>query len=137
MRDGSSIFLRHEDDDEDGDGGYAGEDDEYDGEVMLCSVWDAKFSPDGKHVVASTGDMLKLWNVRTSKLVKKWNANQGLVTCVTFMPNGRGLVTAGSNHTLKYWDLGNPAVEFWEFFGHYICLFTLIQVSTYAHTRNS
>jgi len=126
MRDGSLKFLRFEDDDDDdGDdnGDVDGDGDGHAGEERLRSVWDAKFSPNGKHVVASTGCMLRLWNVRTSKLVKKWNSYQGIVVCVAFMPNGRGLVTAGSNHTLKYWDLGNPGVEFWEFFGHYVCHF--------------
>jgi len=110
------------------------EDDDYDDDNSDGDgcVWDAKFSPDGKHVVASTGHMLKLWNVRSSKLVKKWNANQGLVMCVTFMPNGRGLVTAGSDHSLKYWDLGNPGIELWEFFGHWVCLFCIL-----AYTQTS
>jgi len=119
MRDGSINFLQCEGEDGDNGDGDAGEE-------RIRNVWDAKFSPDGKHVVASTGRMLRLWNVRTSKLVKEWNANQSLVVCVAFMPNGRGLVTAGSDHTLKCWDLGKPGVEFREFFGHYVCLFYIL-----------
>jgi WD40 repeat protein len=124
MRDGSVNFLQCEDDDYYGDDNFGdGDGDGQAGEERLGSVRDAKFSPDGKHLVASTGRMLRLWSVRTSKLVKEWHANQELVVCVAFMPNGRGLVTAGSDHTLKYWDLGNPRAEFSEFFGHYVCLF--------------
>jgi WD40 repeat protein len=58
MRDGSSILLQ------DPDGAQFG-------------TKAVKFSPDGKHVVASDyGGMLRLWNVRTSKLVRKWKAHK-------------------------------------------------------------
>ena len=54
-------------------------------------------------------------------------------------------MTAGSNHTLKYWDLGNPGVEFWEFFGHYVLSFStsfllilpLIRFSTCSHPHRT
>lgn len=89
MRDGSSILLRDRDCEE----------------VAYKAV---KFSPDGTHVVASDyGGMLRLWKVRTSKLVRKWKAHQDRAFCVAFTPNGRGVVTASYDNTLKYWDLGS------------------------------
>ena len=88
MRDGSSILLRDRDCEE----------------ITYKAV---KFSPDGKHVVASDyGGMLRLWKVRTSKLVRKWKAHQDRAFCVAFTPDGRGVVTASYDNTLKYWDLG-------------------------------
>jgi WD40 repeat protein len=88
MRDGSSILLR----------------DRNCEEITYKSV---KFSPDGKHVVASDyGGMLRVWKVRTSKLVRKWKVHQDRAFCVAFTPDGRGVVTASYDNTLKYWDLG-------------------------------
>jgi len=86
------------------------------------------FSPDGKYVVASDDDgMLRLWNVRTLKLVRRWRAHFESATCVAFTPDGRGLVTGSRDQTLKYWDLGQPGfdglrvVEVLRFVGHTVC----------------
>ena len=48
------------------------------------------------------------WNIHSSKLFRKWRAHESTVRGVAFTPNGRGLVTASRDRTLKYWDLGPP-----------------------------
>jgi len=106
MRDGSSFVLSDRDEEEFG------------AELV-------KFTPDGKHVVASDPNgVLRLWAIRTSKLVRKWRAHEGRVLCVAFTPNGRGLVTGSSDHSLKYWDLHQPEfIEVLTFVGHKVCHF--------------
>ena len=122
MRDGSSILLR-----------------DHHGTAFATRA--VKFSPDGKHVVASDfHGTLKLWNVRSSKLVRKWKAHKNTAWSVAFTPNGRGLVTASDDSTLKYWDIGLSVsgdvreVEVLKFVGHtvrlsfFLCFLTCIRV---------
>lgn len=101
--------------------------------TLLCDNDEAfgavavEFSPDGKHVAASDNSgMLRLWNARTTKLVKKWRAHEDAARSVVFTPNGRGLVTASRDHTLKYWDLDPPGfgdLREVSKFGHKVCRF--------------
>lgn len=43
------------------------------------------FSPHGKHV--DEDGMLRLWNVRTLKLVREWRVHPDLACCVAFTPD--------------------------------------------------
>lgn len=101
--------------------------------ICLCNnnkILAVKFSPDGKLVVASDFfGMIRLWNVRTSRMVVEWKAHQDAIFGVVFTPNGRGLVTTGKDQKLKYWDLGTPGfgdsrevTEVSKFVGYTVCL---------------
>jgi len=129
MRDGSSMPLH-----------------DRDGEAFASVT--VKFSPDGKHVVASDlQGLLRIWNVRSSKLVRRWKAHKATALGLAFTPNGKGLVTGSHDNTLKYWDLGPLGagdlgdVEILKIVGHTVghCHFLLelglMQVwQTYVHS---
>ena len=68
----------------------------------------AKFSPDGKYVVASHYDgAVRIWDVRLGWLVRRVKAHVDLVNDIAFMPDGKGLVSGGRDMTLRYWDVGS------------------------------
>ena len=49
--------------------------------------------------------MLRVWNVRTGRLVENWAGHEEGVYGVAFMPNGKGLVSSSVDKTVKYWDI--------------------------------
>ena len=63
------------------------------------------FSPDGKYMAAGdTGDSLWIWDSRTHNLVANWKGHRGPVWCVEFTPDGKGLMSGGSDMTTRYWE---------------------------------
>jgi len=66
------------------------------------------FSPDGRFLATSHRDgMLRIWGVRSGRLLRRIKAHRDCVYDVAFMPNGKGLVSASQDRTLKYWDISS------------------------------
>ena len=64
------------------------------------------FSPDGRYIAA--GDLrnsLWIWDSRTHRLIASWIGHSEPVWCVKFTPDGKGLMSGGTDYTIKYWDL--------------------------------
>jgi len=53
---------------------------------------------------------MRVWNVRTGRLVEKWAGHEERVYGVAFMPNGKELVSSSVDKTVKYWDISSLAV---------------------------
>jgi len=104
----------------------------------------AVFSPDGRYVAGSNGDgMARIWDARTGQLLRRIKSHgDKFIYNVAFMPNGKGLVTAGLNGSL-YWDVRSlyttrchaktrPVDEQTqperEFLGHLVCSLPLVFV---------
>lgn len=59
------------------------------------------FSPDGKLLADACGDSLRLWNFTSGKLLQQVAG----VTGVVFSRDGKQLILAGADKTIKLWDI--------------------------------
>jgi WD40 repeat protein len=88
------------------------------------AIYSVSWSPDDKFLLTSSLDMtLKLWNAEDGKLVREFKAykekafekgHRDQVFCAAFTPDGKFIVSGGSDRTIKLWNVadGNVAREF-------------------------
>ncbi|XP_054830137.1 WD repeat-containing protein on Y chromosome-like [Eublepharis macularius] len=76
-------------------------------EPVLCCKYNKVF----RHVVScSEGSVIKVWDFESGKnLFEFGNAHHGgsAITCLTFDPSGRRLITGGRDGCLKIWNYNN------------------------------
>jgi WD40 repeat protein len=67
----------------------------------------AAFSPDNRYfaAVTSPGDLVQLWDVATGKELHARGGHRGRVTSLAFLPDGKSLVAASLDGTIRQWDL--------------------------------
>jgi WD40 repeat protein len=65
-------------------------------------------SPDGKSFAAVVLDKptIHLWDAGTGKELKTFEGHEGEVTALTFSPDGKSLLSGGSDRTVRLWDVG-------------------------------
>ncbi|XP_031638413.1 pre-mRNA-processing factor 17 [Contarinia nasturtii] len=68
-----------------------------------CSL---DFSPDMSYLVSGDGDgKVYIWDWKTTKLYKKWQAHEGVCISTLWNPHESSkLITAGWDGAIKYWD---------------------------------
>lgn len=77
-----------------------------------AGVTSVAISPDDRLVAAGSLDtIVRLWDVRTGKLIDRLRGHRDSVYSVAFTPDGRGLVSGSLDKTLKYWELNTDALR--------------------------
>ena len=71
------------------------------------TIFDCRFSPTDANLLATTAydSTVKLWCVSTLKLVKTLYADDGILYCCDFTPNGSVLAACSVNGTVILWDV--------------------------------
>jgi RNA polymerase sigma factor (sigma-70 family) len=70
-----------------------------------CVTADLAFSGDGKTLATSGNGVIRLWDMATGKEVPPpGDGHRGELEALAFLPDGKTLVTAGADHTLRQWD---------------------------------
>jgi WD40 repeat protein/uncharacterized caspase-like protein len=74
------------------------------GHTTLIS--DAVFSPDGRLAASVSHDQsVKLWEVRSGRLLRTLRGHLDMVLAAAFSPDGFRLATSSRDHTLKLWEV--------------------------------
>jgi WD40 repeat protein len=80
-------------------------------------------SPEGTRLATAHRDQLRVWDVTVAatgvslSLAQAFNGHEGWITDLDFRPDGQGVVTAGSDGTVRVWEL-SPDAEPVVFRGH-------------------
>jgi WD40 repeat protein len=72
------------------------------------------FFPDGRYVLSGGDDQtICMWDLRSGKRIKRFQAPRGHVEKVLVMPGGRKILSAHSDHYLRVWNIDQekPLIE--------------------------
>jgi centriolar protein POC1 len=65
-----------------------------------------RFHPDGTCIAGCGSDKkIKIWDVRSKRLIQHYDAHADTVTGISFHPSGNYLLSSSNDNTLKLWDL--------------------------------
>ena len=83
------------------------------------------FSPNGKYIVSSAGNNIKLWDISTGREIRTFFGNAERVGMVEFYFDGRYILSSTNNATIIMWDVASGK-EFKRFSEHslYYCDYT-------------
>ncbi len=68
-------------------------------------VWNVSFSPDGKRLASSNGSNIFLWDSESGASLSTLRGHEAQVTSVCFGPDGRWILSASTDRTVKSWDV--------------------------------
>jgi WD40 repeat protein len=69
-------------------------------------VWNIALSPDGKKVVSGSLDgAVRLWDIDTCKVVKKWTGHTDTVSSVCWSRDGRRVLSGSYDGTARQWEV--------------------------------
>jgi centriolar protein POC1 len=77
-----------------------------------------KFHPDGTCIASGSMDKsIKIWDIRSQRLIQHYDAHSSQVNEIDFHPNGRYLLSSSNDSTLKIWDLRQGHILY-TLYGH-------------------
>ena len=70
------------------------------GEVVKHAV----FSPDGRHLMATSDSFIRVWDVERGQLIQKIGGHQGDVAYAAYANEGKWIISAGMDKTARLWS---------------------------------
>jgi WD40 repeat protein len=84
-------------------------------------IWSVAVSPDGGRAITGSGSHTdrsrRLWDLKTGKELRRFEAPEGNILPVAFSPSGRNILTGGSDGKVRLWD-AESGKEIRQFIGH-------------------
>ena len=74
-------------------------------------IEDLDFSPDSTHLVSVADEIVKLWNIKEKKLVRKFWGHLRSAQSVDFSPDGTQLISSGKDHSIHLWNVETGTLE--------------------------
>ena len=75
------------------------------------------FTPAGDRLAAASGDLVRVWNVRSRDEESRVANGRGTMNALVFLPDGKRVVTAGSDRRARIWRVDTRELE-QELIGH-------------------
>lgn len=68
-------------------------------------IWNVSFSPDGKRLASSRQNDIFIWDVDSGKLISRMQGHAGNITCLSFGPDGKWLISSSTDRTVRSWEV--------------------------------
>ena len=76
--------------------------------LFVNSLTSISFSPNGKKLASASIDRtVRLWSIKTGKILTSFIGHNDFVWGVTFSPDGKKLASASSDKTIRLWDISS------------------------------
>ena len=65
----------------------------------------------------SNDTKIKLWDLRSKRLLQHYDAHESSINSIAFHPNGKYLISTSDDSTVKIWDIRMGSIMF-TLYGH-------------------